>query len=712
MIFEKLHELLKADAYKTQRYWSAIGIEQHVPSLIDMHGEIEPTPAGGSIIPILTTAHETLPLSWRDFPVIEQSLADGFLPIPSVTWGGRDDVSLAITSFVGGTPKKPVLLARFIATNIGNEPINGTLHLVYTPFKVNPPWQNLASPGGIVAIRSAVSMRRNRNVIEVRTPDGSDEYIYAMTPGSALSQKRIEQQYDYASIDYPLSLNATETKRVYLGIPLSPRAIDAYEYRETLWQTEEKRVSAHWRHTLERTEIRIPNQQIAEAIKTAVGHLLINTEGDAFIPGPRAYRTTWIRDSALIAEALLSMGIAEPAVRFLRWYTGLQRKSGSFPCGKGPAITPGVIEHDSNGTWLYLVASVHRFTGDDELVSQLWPQIKKAASYLDRLRLTTRAPLYKKTFEYGIVPRSASHEGYINIEGYAYAVWDNIWTLIGFKSAAYLARALGNTLDAELLGATADQFRSDFYAAIERSMTLHGIEYIPGALDLGDEDFPAIAALVSPGDELAHLPLEAFECTRDRHFAYVQKRRADTTRKPPYDRYAPYEMRTIGALIRMGFAERAYDLLIHYLADQRPPQWRLWAEVVWRDQHRSEYIGDMPHSWIAAEFIRSVRSFFAFEEEDTLVVGAGMSGSFLGEGGVDVKRLPTHFGKLDLSITTEGQYLTAHVGGEIHAPGGVFLRIPRGKQKLRQVLVNGTRVHPTMRGIRLPSLPARVFIHR
>ena len=47
------------------------------------------------------------------------------------------------------------------------------------------------------------------------------------------------------------------------------------------------------------------------------------------------------------------------------------------------------------------------------------------------------------------------------------------------------------------------------------------------------------------------------------------------------------------------------------LACRRPMGWRHWAEVVWSESRSPEYIGDMPHTWIGAEFACAVRRTLA-----------------------------------------------------------------------------------------------------
>ena len=51
----------------------------------------------------------------------------------------------------------------------------------------------------------------------------------------------------------------------------------------------------------------------------------------------------------------------------------------------------------------------------------------------------------------------------------------------------------------------------------------------------------------------------------------------------------------------------AFALLSTVLGGRRPAGWRGWAEVVWSDARVPDYIGDMPHTWIGAEFATAIR---------------------------------------------------------------------------------------------------------
>ena len=117
------------------------------------------------------------------------------------------------------------------------------------------------------------------------------------------------------------------------------------------------------------------------------------------------------------------------------------------------------------------------------------------------------------------------------------------------------------------------------------------------------------------------LPERELARTFDRYFEELAK---------PRQEYTPYETRIIGALVRRGDRDRAQALMTRFLADRRPAAWNGWAEVVGTDARKPRFIGDMPHSWVASDFIRSVLDAVAYEREDgVLVVGAGVPRSWL-----------------------------------------------------------------------------------
>ncbi|HLE85198.1 MAG TPA: coagulation factor 5/8 type domain-containing protein, partial [Thermoanaerobaculia bacterium] len=124
-----------------------------------------------------------------------------------------------------------------------------------------------------------------------------------------------------------------------------------------------------------------------------------------------------------------------------------------------------------------------------------------------------------------------------------------------------------------------------------------------------------------------------------------------------WDAYTPYEIRHVGAFVRLGWKERAHELLDYYLADRRPLAWNGWPEVVTRDPREPRFLGDLPHGWVASDFIRSLLDLFAYEDRDgqALVLAAGVPESWLAAPeGIAVRRLATPWGELSYRLARLG----------------------------------------------------------
>jgi len=269
------------------------------------------------------------------------------------------------------------------------------------------------------------------------------------------------------------------------------------------------------------------------------------------------------------------------------------------------------------------VAEYFRHTGDRALVERQWPAVARAAAYLDSLRQLRRTPEWRgpgKAEFFGLLPPSISHEGYADKAAYSY--WDDFWALRGFKDAVRIAEALGHADEAAAWAQQRDGFARELSASIAATARWHHIDHIAGAADRGDFDATSTTVALSPAE--ADLPRALLEATFER---YWQEADARAQGRRPWKDYTPYELRTVGALVRLGQAERAQAMLRFFFADQRPAGWRQWAEVVLPDAREPHFLGDMPHAWVASDFLRSALDLFAYEREAdaSLVIGAGFT---------------------------------------------------------------------------------------
>jgi hypothetical protein len=92
--------------------------------------------------------------------------------------------------------------------------------------------------------------------------------------------------------------------------------------------------------------------------------------------------------------------------------------------------------------------------------------------------------------------------------------------------------------------------------------------------------------------------------------------------------------------------------------------------VVWHDPRAPKFLGDLPHGWVGSDFLRSFLDLFAIEEEDRLVLGAGVPDSWLAGDGIEVKGLRTKWGTLDLTMRQQGETVRVRIGGGLTVPPG------------------------------------------
>ncbi len=722
-----------------QSYWTVVGVKGDVQkALIDEAGRVEPGEGWGSIEPFLYLDDQLV--TWDDVVPL-QELEDGYLPIPSVTWtrpAAPPGARLKITALAAGEPGRSSLWLRYRVSNESAAPLKGRLFLALRPFRVNPPWQSLGMGGGAIGVQELayaegrVSIDRDKAVIPLSSPDGfgaarfQDGSITEFLSAGALPEATaVVDDFGYASgaLEFEFELGAGQERDVFLVVPLHDErpplpAAPTGEDAQGLWAATFDANVAEWHRTLDRVAIELPGdgQKLIETLKSTLGYILINADGPALHPGPRAYKRSWIRDGALISAALLRLAHPEEVRDFIEWYAPYQFDDGAIPCCVDERGADLAVEHDSHGQWIYLLAEYYRFTRDVGLLTEMWPSITRAVDYIDLLRQRRRTAEYEqadKRLYYGLVPESISHEGYIQNPVHSY--WDGLFVLLGLKDAARVATLLGEHDRAAAFARMRDEFRVDLYASMARSMERHNVAYIPGAAELGDFDFTSTAIAADPVGELRHLPQPGFAEAFAEYYRYFTARKTDRNNEAQFERYTPYEFRIVGPLIRMGLKDQAHEVLSFLFEGQRPAGWNSWAEVVWRDPRAPGFIGDMPHTWVGAEYIRSVRTLFAYEREGdgALVLGAGLTPEWvLSEAGVSVRRMPTHYGTLNYSVRPgSGAELVAAIGGDIAVPPGrIVLRSPL-EQPLLGVTVNGREIESfTEREAVIDQFPATVVL--
>ena len=681
-----------------QSYWTIVGVDggSRDSALMSEDGAVEIVRGGFSLEPFLIENRKLI--TWADVTTT-QSLRDRYLPMPSVHWAA-DGLSLATTAFAQGTAGASQLVVSYRVANDSDTARDVTLALAARPFQVNPPTQFLNAPGGTSPIRDlawdgrALTVNGERSVVPLQA---TTVFVASANQSKALSErleagerpavKALHDDTGFAQGALLYDLHVPAHGHVDLGVvvPVKQDDIVAMPADAGAWLTAHAdSVAAIWRDKLDRVGITVPDaaQPIIDTMKSGIAQILISRDGPALQPGTRSYSRTWVRDGAMMLEGLLRTGHEDVAADFIRWYAPHQFSSGKVPCCVDARGSDPVPENDSHGELIFSVAEVWRYTHDRATVDALWPHVTKAVAYMEVLRTSERQPSRLQGADralYGLMPASISHEGYSTKPMHSY--WDDFWALKGYDDAIELAAALGHTDDVPLYTASRNQFRDDLHASIDAAVKAHGIDYLPGSAELGDFDATSTTIALSPGGEQARLPKALVERTFEKYWESFVARRDG---KLAWEDYTPYEVRTIASFVRLGWRDRVNDLIAFFFADRRPAAWNQWAEVVGHDARKPRFVGDMPHAWIASDFVRSALDMFAYDRasDGSMVLAAGVQPAWLAGTGIAVHDLRTPYGRLGYTLTAKGGNVTLTLTQPIHPPGGLILSLPSGEVKI------------------------------
>lgn len=707
-----------------QPYWTIVGIDGGSQSgLLSEDGALEVARGGFSIEPFVVSGAQVT--TWADVQ-ISQSLIAGYLPIPSVTWR-HPQWEMQVTALAAGTPAQSQMAVRYTLTNLTGEALALGLVLGVRPFQVNPPAQFLNMPGGVSPIRAlawdgaVLSVDGAPRVYPLVPPEhvglrSFDAGGFPETPAPAqgAAARSIVDETGLASgaLVHDLRLEPGASATVGLVVPLTGPVVLPADQAPTAWlHAQHDMVAAEWREKIDRVSIQVPEQgqQIVDTLRSSLAHILMTRNGPILQPGTRAYARSWIRDGAMMAEALLRLGHESIAIEYLRWYARHQFENGKVPCCVDAQGADPVPENDSPGELIFLAAEIYRFTGDRALLAEMWPHVEAAARYLESLRQSERTPANlapeRRAF-YGLLPPSISHEGYSAKPAYSY--WDDFWGLKGYEDATALAAALGHDEARARLAAQRDEFRQDLHASLRASVAAHGISYLPGAADLGDFDATSTTIALAPVGEGHNLPQDLLLQTFERYWQEFIKRRDG---QKEWNDYTPYELRVVGTFIRLGWRARAQELLAFFFADRRPAAWNQWAEVVGREPRKPRFIGDMPHSWISSDYIRAALDMFVHprETDQALVLAAGVPPAWLDAPGISIRNLRTPHGILDYSLSRSGDRVVLEIPRGPRPPGGFVFPWP-WDQPPGPARLNGKPVSWQGNALQFRDVPAEIVI--
>jgi F5/8 type C domain len=660
-----------------QTLWTPLGTSNGVHcALMNEDGMVEVSHGSFSVEPMLWI--EGRFFTWADM-VSRQELADDWMPVPAVIW---ETAQWRLRIRGEATPSQ-VVRVHYRFENLTQQRLSARLFLLMRPFQVTPPWQSVGKVGGVSPIRdfglqgAAVRINDAALIVPMSEPSGFAALNFDqgfmpsyLADGSLPKNTQARDPFGFATGALAFELSMPALGVVETGISSLPA--------ETMQPAVEPALEPafDWGAKLAATQWK-GNGWMTDAIHaalTATAHILVTRSGPALQPGPRRYTRSWIRDGAMMSAALLRMGHAEEVREFIRWYAPNQREDGFVPCCVDREGVDWLVEHDSHGELIALIADYYRFTSDRALLDECWTFIDRAVGCIERLLGAD-----------GLLPVSVSHEGYLAQPVHSY--WDDFWALRGLRDAVDLAQAAGHDSSAKRWRTLCARFAVSVFDSIEATRAQRKLDFIPGSIEWADFDPTATANAIYLLDVPDGLNRTAVERTFDLYLADWRGKRSGAS---AWSNYTPYEIRIIGALVRLGRRDEALELLRFFLSDRRPVPWNQWPEIAWHDRKAPAHVGDLPHTWISGEYVLALRSLIAYEREadQCLILAAGLAPEWIEGAGVQVDRMPTLHGRLSYSLhRMDANTLRFQIDGGIM--GRIILRPPL-TAALRSVTVNGS----------------------
>ncbi|MBB5886237.1 hypothetical protein DYQ93_11050 [Xanthomonas sp. LMG 8992] len=736
--------LFPASLHMQQTYWTAVGIHAgRQKSIFDEYGNLEAWKGAPLVQPLWRDASGTT--AGADGHALTHALRDGWKPMPSVRWSPQPGLELRSETFAIERDGQPVTLLRHRLRNTGTAPVSGTLSLLVRPMQMNPPWQNgglspihaIAVDGGTVQVNGRALLTSlsapSGGGAEAFGANGATEITRHVAAGTLPAQRQASDADGLAAamLNYTVRLAPGAQQDVVLAFPLGTASADAQGRlppappldRDALlaagrgdagrsFDVLAEQVSADWQQRLGNVGLRLPDASLVDMLRAQAAYMLINQTGPAMQPGPRNYNRSFIRDGMATSAILLRMGQAQVARDYLQWYSDhavhpnglvspILNDDGSVNDGFGSDL-----EYDSQGEYITLVADVARLDGGPESVRAYLPKVKLAMQFLQELRERTLVPGYMaeqpapERFR-GILAPSISHEGYSSP---THSYWDDYWALKGWHDGAWLADALGDAATAAWAREQYAALRTSLAASIRATMAWKGADYIPAAADLGDGDPTSVSIALDPTGQQDLLPEAALRTTFARYLEDVRQRKQPNALWA----YTPYEMRNVLTYVHLDQPQVADELLQDLLRDRRPFEWQVLAEVVQSRLRFPRYLGDMPHTWIGAEYARTLFGMLMHEGDDALVLLPGVPPAWLADDGLAVQRLPTAYGTLGLRARQRDGRLRVELDSGLRAGSAVRVVWP-SRTRPTQVRVDGRRIEQYDAGGVTLSTPFRTL---
>jgi hypothetical protein len=395
--------------------------------------------------------------------------------------------------------------------------------------------------------------------------------------------------------------------------------------------------------------IQVPDAGIQAMLESCVRNIWqareIKKGRPAFHVGPTVYRGLWVVDGSFLLESAALLGRGKDARAGVEYLLSHQKADGSFE----------IIRRfwKENGIVLWAATRHAMLTQDKAWLQAHWPDLQRVVQAIQKLR--AEASKDPTTLNYRLLPPGEVDGGISNPKPTKPDYSNVYWCLGGLKAAIAAAHWLGDEASAAAWQTEFDDFYATYRKAAARDTLKDsfGNAYVPTMMGNLDQHVPARGQWafchgVYPGqvfpkdDALLEGQLAMLRATKVQGMVY------DTgwMKEGIWTYFASFYAH---AQLWQGRGREAAQVLYDFARHASPT--RVWREEQKPVGQGGAEVGDMPHNWASAEFIRLTTHLIELDRGDELHLLEGFPREWAGPGMVTrLNGVLTPFGPLHLEV--------------------------------------------------------------
>ena len=480
-----------------------------------------------------------------------------------------------------------------------------------------------------------------------------DEYT-RLSSSAELSEPHMDSAQRYSMAMKNISLKGGEQKQLVVTISrfFDPRV----SYLPTVANSLNQQMisEAWWKKNSPSAEaINVPDTGVQSIVASSIRNIFqsrdIREGKKSFHVGPTIYRGLWLADGSFLLEVGTMLNYVKDVRSCIEYLTHLQLKDGGFEM-----IT---TFHKENGLVPFMLVRHAMLTQDKKWMQENWGVIEgciKRINYLRGLALKDSTKPY-----YGLIPNGNVDGGIQDGDDYS----NTEWCLGGMKWAITAAKWLGKTDQAATWQKDYDQFYGNFMNKARKDIRKDekGNTYLPVMIN-NEGDYAAqrgqwaFCQSVYPGQVFDDNP-EARKWAEETVDMLTDHREEGLVINTGWMKDGIWSYFTSfysHALLWLGKTKDIPQLLYDFANHSSPT-------MVWREEQKpvgkgNDEVGDMPHNWASAEFIRMTVHMIEFDRGKELHLFEALPAKWVKAGAITkLNGIRTPFGRINLSLAVNSQ---------------------------------------------------------